>query len=206
MIKEKLLLIGSGGHAHSCIDVIEQEGKFDIAGLVGHPNEVGSRHFGYEVVASDVDLESLFLEFKFALVTIGQIESAETRIQLYNQIKSIGFKVPSIKSKSAYVSNHAKIGDGTIVMHDAIINSGSVVGSNCIINTRSLIEHDVKVSDHCHVSTGVIVNGGVQIGSETFVGSRSVIRDNLFIGDKCFIGMGTILLHDLQSQTKIINK
>jgi len=206
MKKEKLLLIGSGGHANSCIDVIEQEGKFDIAGLVGHPNEVGTKHFGYEVVASDEDLESLFLEFKFALVTIGHIESAESRIRLYNQIKSIGFKVPSIKSKSAYVSDHAKIGDGTIVMHDALINSGSVVGSNCIINTRSLIEHDVKVSDHCHVSTGVVVNGGVQIGSGSFIGSRSVIRDNLFIGDKCLVGMGTILLHDLQSQTKIINK
>jgi sugar O-acyltransferase (sialic acid O-acetyltransferase NeuD family) len=206
MSKEKLLLIGSGGHANSCIDVIEQEGIFDIAGLVGHPNEVGSRHFGYEVVASDADLESLFLDFKFALVTIGHIESAESRIRLYSQIKSIGFKVPSIKSKSAYVSEHAKIGDGTIVMHDVIINSGSVVGSNCIINTRSLIEHDVKVSDHCHVSTGVVVNGGVQIGSGTFIGSRSVIRDNLFIGDECLVGMGTILLHDLQSQTKIVNK
>jgi sugar O-acyltransferase (sialic acid O-acetyltransferase NeuD family) len=206
MSKEKLLLIGSGGHANSCIDVIEQEGTFDIAGLVGYPNEVGSRHFGYEVVASDADLESLFLDFKFALVTIGHIESAESRIRLYRQIKSIGFKVPSIISKSAYVSEHAKIGEGTIVMHDVIINSGSVVGINCIINTRSLIEHDVKVSDHCHVSTGVVVNGGVQIGSGTFIGSRSVIRDNLFIGDECFVGMGTILLHDLQSQTKFVNK
>jgi sugar O-acyltransferase (sialic acid O-acetyltransferase NeuD family) len=206
MNKEKLLLIGAGGHANSCIDVIEQEGKFEIAGLVGHPNQVGSRHFGYEVLGSDADLESLFVEFKFAIVTIGHIENADSRIRLYNQIKSIGFKVPSIKSKSAYVSDHAKIGDGTIVMHDAIINSGSVIGSNCIINTRSLIEHDVKVSDHCHVSTGVVVNGGVQIGSGTFIGSRSVIRDNLSIGDECLVGMGTILLHDLQSQTKIINK
>jgi FlaA1/EpsC-like NDP-sugar epimerase len=91
MNKEKLLLIGSGGHANSCIDVIEQEGKFEIAGLVGHPNQVGSKHFGYEVVASDADLESLFVEFKFAIVTIGHIESAESRIRLYNQIKSIGF-------------------------------------------------------------------------------------------------------------------
>jgi sugar O-acyltransferase (sialic acid O-acetyltransferase NeuD family) len=206
MNKEKLLLIGAGGHANSCIDVIEQEGKFEIAGLVGHPNQVGSRHFGYEVVASDTDLESLFEEFKFAIVTIGHIESAESRIRLYNQIKSIGFKVPSIKSKSAYVSDHAKIGDGTIVMHHVIINSGSVIGSNCIINTRSLIEHDVKVSDHCHVSTEVVVNGGVRIGSGTFIGSRSVIRDNLFIGDECLVGMGTTLLHDLQNQTKIINK
>lgn len=206
MKKQKLLLIGSGGHANSCIDVIEQEGKFEIAGLVGHPHQVGSRRYGYEVVGSDTDLESLFVDFKYAIVTIGHVESAESRIRLYNQIKSIGFNIPSIKSKSAYVSDHAKIGDGTIVMHDAIINSGAIIGSNCIINTRSLIEHDVKVSDHCHVSTGVVVNGGVQIGSGTFIGSRSVIRDNLSIGDECLVGMGTVLLHDIQNQTKIITK
>jgi hypothetical protein len=37
-----LLLIGAGGHAKSCIDVIEQENKFKIIGLVGSPNEVGT--------------------------------------------------------------------------------------------------------------------------------------------------------------------
>ena len=206
MNKPKLLLIGSGGHANSCVDVIEQEGKFEIAGLVGNSNQVGTRLLGYEVVGSDTDLESLFAEFEFALVTIGHIESAKSRIQLFNKIKSIGFKVPTIKSKSAYVSDHASIGDGTIVMHDVIINSGAEIGKNCIINTRSLIEHNVKVSDHCHISTGAVVNGGVQIGSGTFIGSRSVIRNNLLIGDECLVGMGTILLHDLQSQTKIINK
>ena len=206
MNKPKLLLIGSGGHANSCVDVIEQEGKFEIAGLVGNSNQVGTRLLGYEVVGSDTDLESLFAEFEFALVTIGHIESAKSRIQLFNKIQSIGFKVPTIKSKSAYVSDHASIGDGTIVMHDVIINSGAEIGKNCIINTRSLIEHNVKVSDHCHISTGAVVNGGVQIGSGTFIGSRSVIRNNLLIGDECLVGMGTILLHDLQSQTKIINK
>jgi sugar O-acyltransferase (sialic acid O-acetyltransferase NeuD family) len=206
MNKPKLLLIGSGGHANSCVDVIEQEGKFEIAGLVGHSNQVGTRLLGYEVVGSDTDLESLFAEFEFAIVTIGHIESAKSRIQLFNKIKSIGFKVPTIKSKSAYVSDHARIGDGTIVMHDVIINNGAEIGKNCIINTRSLIEHNVKVSDHCHISTGAVVNGGVQIGSGTFIGSRSVIRDNLLIGDECLVGMGTILLHDLQSQTKVINK
>ena len=206
MNKPKLLLIGCGGHANSCVDVIEQEGKFEIAGLVGNSNQVGTRLLGYEVVGADTDLESLFAEFEFAIVTIGHIESAKSRIQLFNKIKSIGFKVPTIKSKSAYISDHASLGDGTIVMHDVIINSGAEIGKNCIINTRSLIEHNVKVSDHCHISTGAVVNGGVQIGSGTFIGSRSVIRNNLLIGDECLVGMGTILLHDLQSQTKIINK
>lgn len=204
MSKPKLLLIGAGGHANSCIDVIEQEGKFEIAGLVGLPNQVGTKHFGYEVIGTDSDLESFFVQFKFALITVGQIESAKVRIRLYEKIKTIGFNIPSIKSKSAYVSNHSIISDGTIVMHNAIINSGVHIGENCIINTSSLIEHDVKVSNHSHISTSVTINGGVRIGSNTFIGSRSVIRENLSIGDNCIVGMGTMLLNNMSSESKVI--
>jgi sugar O-acyltransferase (sialic acid O-acetyltransferase NeuD family) len=200
----KLLLIGAGGHANSCIDVIEQEGKFEIAGLVGLPNQLGTKHFGYEVIGTDSELEMLFMQFKFALITVGQIESAKVRIRLYERIKTIGFKVPSIISKSAYISKHAIISDGTIIMHNAIVNSGAHIGENCIINTSSLIEHDVIVSNHCHISTGVTINGGVRIGSNTFIGSRSLIRENLSIGDNCVIGMGTILLNNMLNESRII--
>ena len=204
MSNPKLLLIGAGGHANSCIDVIEQEGKFEIAGLVGLPNQQGTKHFGYEVIGTDSELEMLFMQFKFALITVGQIESAKVRIRLYERIKAIGFKVPSIISKSAYISKHAIISDGTIIMHNAIVNSGAHIGENCIINTSSLIEHDVIVSNHCHISTGVTINGGVRIGSNTFIGSRSLIRENLSIGDNCVIGMGTILLNNMLNESRII--
>ena len=33
-MKEKIILIGGGGHCKSCIDVIEQQGKYHIAGIV----------------------------------------------------------------------------------------------------------------------------------------------------------------------------
>ncbi|MBI4309254.1 MAG: acetyltransferase, partial [Candidatus Omnitrophica bacterium] len=34
MVKKNLILIGGGGHCKSCIDVIESENKFKIAGIV----------------------------------------------------------------------------------------------------------------------------------------------------------------------------
>ena len=43
------------------------------------------------------------------------------------------------------------------------MNAGSVVGKNCIINNKVLIEHDVKIHDHCHISTGAIINGNCEI-------------------------------------------
>ncbi len=41
MSQPNLILIGAGGHARACIDAIEQEGIYKIAGLVGLAQEVG---------------------------------------------------------------------------------------------------------------------------------------------------------------------
>ena len=53
MIKPSIILIGSGGHARSCIDVIEQQGKYQIAGLIGMPYEVHTQHLGYSLIGTD---------------------------------------------------------------------------------------------------------------------------------------------------------
>ena len=91
-----------------------------------------------------------------------------------------------------------------MIMNGVIINSGAKIGQNCIINTRALIEHDVVVGDHSHVSTGVIVNGATRIGSKTFIGSGSIIRNGLIIGDNCLVGMGAVVVKDLKDNSREI--
>lgn len=199
IFKKKLILIGAGGHCNSCIDVIEQEGKFQIAGLIGLPMEKGLNLFGYEVIGSDEDLTLLGRKFEYALITVGQIKTPKSRINLYNKAKVIGFKFPNIVSPYAYVSSHSSLGEGNIVMHGATINSGAIIGDNCIINSHSLVEHDVKIGNHVHISTGAIINGGVSVGNNTFIGSHCIVKEGISVGENCIAGMGTKILNNLQS-------
>jgi FlaA1/EpsC-like NDP-sugar epimerase len=69
-----IILIGAGGHAASCIDVIESDGRFRIAGLVGTDKELHQRLCGYEIIATDRDLQALAKEYPFALIAVGQIK------------------------------------------------------------------------------------------------------------------------------------
>ena len=39
-------------------------------------------------------------------------------------------------------SKDASVGEGTTIGHQAIVNAGANVGKCCIVNTKSLIEHD----------------------------------------------------------------
>ena len=190
---KEIVLIGGGGHCRSVIDVIEQEGLFEIAGIVDQPELLGTDVLGYSVIGNDSDLESLAKKYQYALVTVGQIKSPSLRIKLFDLASEAGFILPSIISPNAYVSQHASIGNGVVVMHDALINASTTIGDNCIVNSKALIEHDCRISEHCHISTSVTINGGVTIESSCFIGSGATTRESIIIKKESFIKAGSIV-------------
>ncbi len=203
MTHAAILLVGAGGHAAACIDVIEQHGAFAVAGLIGVAGEIGQTIAGYSVLATDDELGALVANCGRALVTVGQIKTPEPRIRLFDQLLRLGCGLPTIVSPRAYVSPRARLGEGTIVMHGAIVNAGASIGRNCIINSMALVEHDAFVDDHCHIATAAAVNGDVRIGAGTFVGSHSTIRQGVRIGARCVIGMSEPVLRDCEAGTTL---
>ncbi|MCT7646437.1 NeuD/PglB/VioB family sugar acetyltransferase [Aliarcobacter butzleri] len=190
-MKEKIVLIGGGGHCHSVIDVIEQENKYEIIGIVDTKENIGKKVLDYNIIACDDDLETIFLSCKNAFITVGQIESNKIRVKIYNKLKEIGFNLPVIISPLAYVSNHSSIEEGTIIMHHALVNANTKIGKNCIINTKALIEHDCIVEDNCHISTASVINGGVTVKENTFFGSNATSKQSIEIDG--FIKAGSIV-------------
>jgi len=190
-VKEKIVLIGGGGHCHSVIDVIEQTNKYEIIGTIDTKENIGKKVLDYEIIACDDDLETIFETCKNAVITIGQIKSNTIRVKLFYKLKQIGFNLPVIISPIAYVSKHAIIEEGTIIMHHALVNANAKIGKNCIINTKALIEHDAIIEDNCHISTGAIVNGGVIVKKDTFYGSNATSKEYIEIDG--FIKAGSIV-------------
>jgi sugar O-acyltransferase (sialic acid O-acetyltransferase NeuD family) len=198
-----IVLVGAGGHARACIDVIEQAGQFAVAALVGMPDQVGTRVLGYPVVGTDPDLPALRARYTHALVVVGQIKTPEPRIRLFELLLRSGYTLPVIVSPRAYVSRHATLAAGTIVMHGAVVNASAVVGRNCILNSQSLVEHDAVIGDHCHIATAAAINSGVRIDAASFVGSNSCVRQGIRIGERCVIGMGQRVLADCAAGTQL---
>jgi sugar O-acyltransferase (sialic acid O-acetyltransferase NeuD family) len=202
---DKILLIGAGGHARSCIDVLEEENQFEIAGLIERGESISNNSLGYSVIGTDDDLKVLRKHYKNAIITVGQIKSPKIRIKLYQLLKELDFTLPVIVSPHAYVSKHAQIGEGSIIMHGVIINANAKIGNNCIINNKSLIEHDAVIGDHCHIATGAILNGEVTVGYESFIGSGAITKQSIIIGNRCVIGAGAVIKTDIESNQVIKN-
>ena len=204
--KNKIIILGAGGHARSCIDVIDQENKFIIHGLVGLKSEINKKINNYNVIGSEEILSDKVNQISYAHVGIGSINNLLLRIKLYEMLVNLNFKLPSIISPHSYVSRDAVIGDGTIIMHNIVINSNVKIGKNCIINTSSIIEHDVIIGNHCNIATGVIINGGVELYENCFVGSGTIIRDNVKIKKNNFIKMGSRIIKSTEVSLKKTEK
>ncbi len=199
-MKQTLILIGGGGHCRACIDVIESLGIYHIAGIVDMPDKIDQQILGYCVIGSDEDLPDLVHRYKNVLITIGQTKNYNNRIKLFRQVKELGGRLPVIISQSAYVSQHASVDEGTIVMHHAMINADSRIGKNCIINSKALVEHDTVIEDNCHISTGAIVNGGCKVLKDTFIGSGVVAKEGITIGGNSIVGAGSVVINDVFEQ------
>lgn len=195
-MKKALILIGGGGHCRSCMDVIEAEGRFAIEGVIDSRENLGGSIDGYPFIGTDEDLVRLVSPERSFLVTVGQIKTAEIRIRLYEALRAAGASIATVISPLAHVSRRAKVGEGGIVMHHALVNAGAILGVNCIVNTKALVEHDAAVGDHCHVSTASVVNGGATLGDRTFLGSGSVVSHGIKVPPGCVIGTGSVLRRD----------
>lgn len=190
-MKNKIILIGGGGHCKSVIDVIEQEGRFEIAGIVEKYKGESQSVLGYPLIGTDDELGKLRQLYDYAIVTVGQIRSNSVRVKLFTKLEALGFILPTIISPLAYVSKHASIDKGSVVLHHAVLNVGVKVGKNCIINSKALIEHDAQVHNHSHIATGAILNGDVVVKANSFVGSGAVVVQGCEIDG--FIKAGSVV-------------
>ncbi len=188
-----IVLIGGGGHCVSCIDVIERSGQYAVAGVLDLPEKAGQTVLGYPVLGCDDDLDDLARQALSFLVAIGQVKSAALRRSLFHRVLQAGGELPAVVSRLAYVSPHADVRSGTIIMHHAMVNAKASVDVNCIVNSCALVEHDARIEGHCHISTGAVVNGHCVIGEGCFLGSGSVVREGIRLAGGTVVGAGAVV-------------
>lgn len=203
MLKKKIIIIGSGGHAKSCIELINNTKNLKLEAIADIEKNLGKQILDYKVTKSIEQILN-YKTFKNILIGIGQIKSPNLRIKIFSQFKNKkNFLLTKVISSKSLVSRYASIGYGTSIFNYVVVNAGVRIGENCIINNQSLIEHDVNIGNNCHISTAVKINGAVNIGSNTFIGSGTIIYNDIDIGNNCVIGAGKIIKKNIKSNTVV---
>lgn len=197
--REKIIILGGGGHAKVLIEIIRQEGRYEISGILDARFEKGFEIFGVPVIGNDDLLPGIFKRDNIsnACIGVGSIRDNSLRKALYEKVKQIGFTVPSLVHTKAVVSKGSKISEGAQVMATAVVQTCSFIGENTIINTGAIVEHDCNIGRHVHICPAAVLSGECLVGEETFIGSGSVIVNGIKIGKNVTIGAGSVVIDNI---------
>lgn len=194
--------MGGGGHCKSVIDSIEQAGRYEVAGITDLPEKKGISVLNYPIIGTEDDLAYWYAQgITNAFITLGSIGNSEIREKLYRKAKEIGFSFPVIIDKSAVVSKHAVLEEGSFIAKGVIVNADVTIGENAIINSGAIIEHDSQIGAFTHIAPGTTLSGGVTVGCHTHIGTNSSVIQGVQIGSQTLIGAGSVVLKNIEDNS-----
>ncbi|MHA1384778.1 MAG: acetyltransferase [Candidatus Helarchaeota archaeon] len=198
-MKEKIVILGGGGHAKVIISILKKIDKYEIVGYTDFENK--GKVLGIKYLGNDNILHELYKKkVKNAVIGLGQIKSTNHRRRLSQMVKEIGFDTPSIVSPDSIINEDVVIAEGTVVMDGAIVNSGSIIGKYSILNTRCSIDHDCKIGDFTHVAPGTTLSGEVTIGNNVLIGTGTNIIQQVSICDNTIISAGSTIFKNISKK------
>lgn len=192
-MKERVIVLGAGGHARVVIEILEEREEFEIAGCVSR--ERGGDTLGYPILGGDEMLPALYAQgLRKAFVAIGE---NRVRRAVMERAAAAGFDLINAVSRRAVVSPRARLGCGVAVMPGAVVNVMSRIGDGAIINTGATVDHDCDIGRWAHVAPGTNLAGGAVIGEGVFLGIGSRVLPCVTVGAWTTVGAGAVVIADL---------
>ena len=177
-----MYLYGASGHARVIIDILEASDE-PIFGLYDDDASI-SELKGYPVLRPQEVLGPL-------IVSIGNNEVRRKIVSRLDTLYGVAVDPSAIKSRSS------SLGEGTVVMQGAIIQSDVSIGRHCIINTGATVDHECALGDFVHISPNATLCGNVCVGEGTQIGAGSVVVPGVKIGKWSLICAGSVVTKDL---------
>ena len=204
-VKEKIILIGGGGHSKVLIELIRISGKYESAGILDSQAEEGILYEEIPVLGDDSLLPGLKVDgVNNACIAVGSIRKNSLRKKLFKLVKDSGFFVPCLIHPRSIVSkNSTGFSEGVQIMAGAIVQTGSTIGENSVINTGAIVEHDCKIGRNVHICPGAVVCGGSSIGDNSFVGAGATVIQGIEIGEDTVIGAGTLVIKNVMNRVLV---
>ena len=91
----------------------------------------------------------------------------------------------------ALVTRSAKLGYGTVVLTNAVVNSNARVGNHVTIQSGTLIGYDTVVGDNTFFAAQSAIGSNSKISTGCFIGLKCSVNNYTTIGDFAYIGMGS---------------
>jgi sugar O-acyltransferase (sialic acid O-acetyltransferase NeuD family) len=199
-----LLLIGAGGHARVLLDALWAQGK-SIIGVVDNDSAkhgitlLGSKVIGGDEVVAGLDPTTVAL-----VNAVGAVRNLSLRQAIYDRFRKAGYIFSGVTHPSAVLAADVELGQGAQIMAGVVIQSGTIIGENVIVNTKSGVDHDCVIGAHAHIAPGATLCGGVRVGEGAFIGAGATVIQGVTLGRNCLVAAGAVVVADVADGRKVV--
>lgn len=199
---KRIVLLGAGGHARVVWDTLsrirEREGLHVVAVLDDNPDLWGRSLMGIEIKGPLQRVEQTKADA--ALVAIGDNRARHAAALV---CQSAGIPLINAIHPSATIGDSVELGKGVVAFANVVINIGTRIGDNVILNTACTVDHDCIIGANVHIAPGVHLAGGVTIGEGTLMGIASIAIPGVLIGKWVTVGAGSVVVDNIPDHVTV---
>jgi sugar O-acyltransferase (sialic acid O-acetyltransferase NeuD family) len=198
-----VIILGAGGHAKVLIDSLLASVGIIVGIVDPDPALVSAKILGIPVLGGD-GVVNEYPPSEILLVNgLGSVGLPVKRLQLFERFKVMGYAFATVVHPFTVVASDVELGEGTQVMAGAVIQPGSSIGCNVIINTRASLDHDCIICNHVHIAPGVTLSGGVSVGECSHIGTGATLIQGISIGRDCIVAAGAVVTKNIADGTMV---
>lgn len=193
-----ILVIGNGGHSKVVRMIIDRSLNKRLVMLADDmiENQFEENKIIYSPLSK---IKNNRNQFEESIIAIG---NNQIRKKIFEQFSEINYA--TLIDPSSIIAHDTIVGTGSVVMPKVIINPNVRIGVHSIINSGAIVEHDCKIGDFCHISPGAVLTGGVKIDNLVHIGANATILPGIHIGEGVVIGAGAVVTKNVHKNQVMV--
>lgn len=197
---KRVVLVGAGGHAKVVWDTLRlmriRGQTVEVVGIVDDdPQRWGERFLGLPILGPVSAIAHM--DTDAALIAVG---NNRARQRLYETIQALGMPLANAIHPTAVIAADVQIGHGVVAFASVVINIGTLIADNVILNTACSVDHDCVIGAHAHLAPSVHLAGGVKVGEGTLMGIASSAIPNVTVGRWVTVGAGSVIIDSIPDE------
>lgn len=185
------------------IDALQRAGIGISGATDADSGLVGTSLLGVTVIGGDEAVEKYTPDSIRLVNGLGSVRNDAARRRLFERFKEKGYEFAQVIHPSAVIAPDVVVSEGAQIMAGAVVQTGTRIGKNAIINTRAAVDHDCRIGEHAHIAPGATLSGAVEIGDGAHVGTGATIIQGIRIGRDCLVAAGAVVVGDARDGAKV---
>lgn len=198
---KKLIIYGDSSYAEMIAHYFEEDSAYRVVAFcVDEAYRTRDRVGDIPVVA----LETLTKDYppsEHAIFAAIGYKSVRMHRRLYEKVADIGYPIASFVSTQAIVDSRSQIGENCLILPGVILEPDVQIGENCFVNSGAIVSHHTKIGAHSILAAGSLVGGYCEVGECSLIGFNATVAELLHVASETLLAAGSVLLQDTEPCT-----